>query len=352
MLAKLIALGGSDKGHRAYVQLTCLGLAMHVSHVLIFTLLNCPMTALYNMLSVFFYLFMLWLLCKKRYITVVSCIHLEVSMFCIVTVVACGWEVGTSLFLIAVSSLVYFCPYDSKYIPYIFSGCELSIFVFLRFYSYTAQPIYTHLSDDVYMALYLYSSFCCFAIVLFASFSSNISAIVSNKKLHDENESLQQIVKYDMLTGLFSRRAFLERVENYSQVKNHVVAIGDLDDFKLVNDTYGHNTGDYVLSTVGKIIQMHSNPRTICCRWGGEEFVFLFRQGNFNVAHRELETLRKKIEGYRFHFQGTDIKITMTFGLCEGMPDPDILELIQSADTLLYRGKQSGKNNVNIKKPE
>lgn len=333
-------------GHQVYLKIIILGCLLHISQVIIFACLQCPIPFVYNVFSTLFYLVMLFLIFKKKYRTIVSCVHVEVCLFTITSTVSCGWEIGAPLYLLAFASLVYFCPYDRHFVPYLFSLGEVLAFFLLYLYCADAVPIYTHLRPDTLGLLYIYSALCCFSIVLFAAFSSKVSATVTNRRLLDENKTLHSQVDHDYLTGLLSRRAFLRQVDGCGAGTSLIFIMGDLDNFKQINDTYGHDAGDYVLRTVAQLFSGPDEPGSAACRWGGEEFLFLRTDTDLLHAQAEFRDLCDKISSFPFSYKGTKIHVTITFGLCEGTPGIPAAELINKADAMLYEGKQSGKNRV------
>ena len=120
----------------------------------------------------------------------------------------------------------------------------------------------------------------------------------------------------------------------------------DVDDFKKVNDTYGHSCGDYVLFTLATIMQTVSPSRTDIARWGGEEFVLLLYGQTREEALEQIQNLRRAIASYHFHYSDYDFRITATFGLCFSDENADFTALVNLADERMYCGKKNGKNTV------
>ena len=120
----------------------------------------------------------------------------------------------------------------------------------------------------------------------------------------------------------------------------------DIDDFKLVNDTYGHLCGDYVLKEIAFLMH-RENVDAVLSRWGGEEFLIVgFSDGDMQIHLARLEQLRKSIEEHDFTYEDTHLKITVTIGVAEYAPGESTDEWIGRADMNLYEGKRSGKNKV------
>jgi len=167
--------------------------------------------------------------------------------------------------------------------------------------------------------------------------------------LNLRNSLYRQKSMYDSLTGLYSRWYFMERLyEEFSRVRRYggviSVAMCDIDNFKKVNDRYGHLTGDSVLKSVGKILRENTRFSDVVGRYGGEEFSIIFPNTSPDKAVLALEKLRKIVE--RYNFDG--VKITMSFGCSsfpkEGIKSPE--DLLAKADEALYVAKSKGKNRV------
>ena len=120
----------------------------------------------------------------------------------------------------------------------------------------------------------------------------------------------------------------------------------DIDHFKRVNDTYGHNAGDAVLEHVANILKESVRESDTVYRWGGEEFILFLAKANLEQSAMVAERIRKKIEASTCTFEGTDIKITMSFGCAQMSPDITVEENIKVADTRLYIAKETGRNQV------
>lgn len=113
-----------------------------------------------------------------------------------------------------------------------------------------------------------------------------------------------------------------------------------------MNDTYGHEAGDEVLKHVAKLLEEHMKHRGYVARWGGEEFLFLFKNGNGDEAKMDLERIRSRVEESVVRWENQDIQITMTFGLVEYRSKDSLEENISLADQKLYSGKKAGRNRV------
>ncbi|MDY0152096.1 MAG: sensor domain-containing diguanylate cyclase [Candidatus Cloacimonas sp.] len=180
--------------------------------------------------------------------------------------------------------------------------------------------------------------------------------IESMEKLNMEltvlNADLRRLSRHDTLTGLFNRRVLEEIMEkeNIRAVRTKRgfgVAIADIDNFKKVNDTYGHDAGDTVLKEISLAFLKGIRNMDIVGRWGGEEFMFIFPETSCQGAMVVIERIRSSIEKTQIIYQNVDICPTITIGLSfHSGEDMEIVDIVAEADKAMYKGKTSGKNRV------
>lgn len=161
-------------------------------------------------------------------------------------------------------------------------------------------------------------------------------------------EELERLSTTDPLTGLSNRRHMDQIVEiHFSNAKRYstpfTLMIFDIDNFKHVNDTYGHNTGDDVLIAIADLTRLSLRKTDYIARWGGEEFLVLLPQTLPEDAFALAEKLRQRIEESSFIL---NLPITCSFGISRCHPDLKIYELIDRADNALYEAKKRGKNRI------
>lgn len=164
-----------------------------------------------------------------------------------------------------------------------------------------------------------------------------------------EKKSLEDLSRSDPLTKLLNRRGFEKAMSVVCQSWGgapYALAMLDLDDFKIVNDTYGHACGDLVLVRVAALIRKNVRRQDLTCRWGGEEFLVCYPDASAQVVAEAAERLRAAIAAYPMAFENNKIHVTVTIGtaICHGKADFD--GTLSRADAALYRGKRSGKNVV------
>ena len=189
-----------------------------------------------------------------------------------------------------------------------------------------------------------YSSFRYFDIMI-----SELLAIFKMKYQYSEKEFMSVL---DGLTGLYNRRQLeISLEQEFNRTKRHPsdfsLAILDIDFFKKVNDTYGHQYGDYVLKTISTLMKNAFRKTDLLFRYGGEELVIIMPETNLEGAVIPVQRLRRMVEEYDFEYNGVKAKATVSVGVTMNFPTLNSpAEIIKSADESLYKAKESGRNRV------
>jgi diguanylate cyclase (GGDEF)-like protein len=176
-----------------------------------------------------------------------------------------------------------------------------------------------------------------------------------HSQIEAKNRLLEGLALTDALTGLPNRRA----VEVWARRELEVAArhgfpfwvvMGDLDNFKSVNDTHGHDAGDAVLKRVGEILKDSTRTADTCGRLGGEEFVILLTHTNEEGARVAIERIREKVEAQRFRFGSESLAVTASFGIAgyTRLQSQNFSGLLAQADVALYSAKRLGRNRVEV----
>ncbi len=177
-------------------------------------------------------------------------------------------------------------------------------------------------------------------------------------QLQEKVAGLAEKAETDVLTELPNRRAFEDRMqkelvnieksqrEGDAPVRTAWVVLMDIDKFKNINDTKGHSAGDQVLRSMGAYLKDRVRGTDIVARWGGEEFIILFMDGDKIQARERAEELRSGIEKLSVPWDGQAIPVTMSFGVAQVTSVEDIQPGIDRADTALYKAKEGGRNRV------
>lgn len=161
----------------------------------------------------------------------------------------------------------------------------------------------------------------------------------------DYIDQIQFSANYDYLTELPNRRYFYNELPAYLEGCDFsAVATLDVDHFKQVNDTYGHDGGDVALKSIARIIK-RLFPNTHVARFGGEEFAMVFKHATFDEIIEALEKFRETVSQFPIKFQTSEFKITVSIGLAT-LCNRSIDEVIGEADEALYAAKQRGRNQL------
>jgi diguanylate cyclase (GGDEF)-like protein len=342
----------NEKRHFMMSMMDIVLLCCHTMLFIFFICMQIKIMVYVNIFSIVFY-GVLFILLKLNIIhtslttwlyTAEILIHLTLALFCL------GWSCGFQLYCIGLLSILFFSSYGSdKNDAYVFHPVQASIISMLVFFGmeyYTSEnkPVY---AVSFFMQKILYTVNALFIFLLVILFSKEYS-----DQIRSTEQKYRREADLDELTRLYNRRRMREIIGNLhaEAVITHThycVAMFDIDDFKKVNDTYGHAAGDYVLSTIGKILLANCSDTANVCRWGGEEFLFIepYTTDNFECMER-IEAIRKSTEVYQFIYDSKSFNITVTAGVANCSGDTAITKVIAKADENLYLGKNTGKNKV------
>lgn len=178
-------------------------------------------------------------------------------------------------------------------------------------------------------------------------------AHVLEGQVASEEKELRRRADFDVLTGLYSRRRFDElideEIERASRYEHDLsLMMLDIDHFKLINDTHGHQAGDKIIAGIGEAMLNSKRSVDKACRYGGEEFVLILPETSLEQATVFAERLRQTIQKTKFESEVTGGQITVSIGVAElkSCSAHTALHLVHAADTALYEAKESGRNCV------
>jgi len=176
-----------------------------------------------------------------------------------------------------------------------------------------------------------------------------------HQQIDSQNRLLKELALTDALTGLPNRRAVEDWAKGQlSAAVRHAysfwVVIADLDNFKVVNDTYGHDAGDTVLKEFAGILKKRVRNSDICGRTGGEEFIMIFTHADECNVGIIVARILRQLREHDFSFGSKPVQVTASFGIAgfQGKGVPDFAKLMNQADEALYAAKRGGRNRIEV----
>ncbi|UPQ84627.1 GGDEF domain-containing protein [Pseudomonas knackmussii] len=183
----------------------------------------------------------------------------------------------------------------------------------------------------------------------------DVTDVATNRQqLQAANKELQRLSSTDRLTGLFNRGHWEEMLrQEYARHRrydrNAALVMFDIDHFKRINDSYGHQAGDAVIQATAELIRQSTRDADIAGRYGGEEFVVLLPDTDNGGAVTFAERLRRSIEAHEVAYEAQRIRFTVSLGIADlSQPTSGYAQLIERADNALYKSKSGGRNQVSL----
>ena len=339
------------------VNTLCLGLAgTHFVLLIVFALLHVNLMVIMNVISILIYLVGSMKRFSADYNLFVILLCCEVLSHMFLSAVCIGWEAGFYLYVIAVVPSAYYISFNARYIQkrkmhvIIAMFFALLTFVSMRVLTWNNTPLY-EIPQRVVSLFFMFNMFGSCAAIVYSMVMLSSAVNDSFSSLKKRNKKLDKLANTDPLTELFNRRGMKMRLESAieearAEGNEFCLILGDIDDFKRLNDTYGHECGDYILVRVAQTIRSLVREDDFICRWGGEEILVLLNNCKKERALEIAETLRIAICARPFNYENTDVSASMTLGVQEYIPEASEEELVRLADMKMYQGKNSGKNCV------
>jgi len=261
-----------------------------------------------------------------------------------------GTESGFVLYLVALTPIAYYAVYhfgtETKQInPMFYIGLSVIAFCITRIVCMNTEPLYGYGNDTVEKIVYMVNYFVTIVAII-GFFSTLLNQIKTLEAVRErQNRKLERLSRTDSLTGMVNRRSIQDK---YRQAVNlgesYSVIMGDIDNFKKINDSYGHETGDTVLKSVAAAFKNNVRENDSVCRWGGEEILVFLpkceKEGASAIAQRILEQIR------RITIEQSGEMVTITMGVAFSGEAVSFDDIVRKADERLYMGKRNGKNQV------
>ena len=338
-----MSVSNNTSAHYRTIAQTCYTANIAYLLVRIFYLIVFAICKFYVLMWVDVGTIVLYLLCflmiknKKYYPYALLCGN-EFFAFIIVTTLYLGFGSGFHFYLLGLSVVSFFASYFSKNKriggSILWGAISVSIYLTLYFVTKNRVPTYAVPAwlETTFFVLHIVLAFMfvCFYLFVFTKYTLSLE-----KKITFESRT-------DELTQINNRYALYDYFNQESHLRSMALALFDIDDFKIINDTYGHIAGDFILKRVAEIAAKTLNDGFVC-RYGGEEFVVVLEK---NRCYEKLEKFRKNIEKEVFEYEGHAHRITVTIGVHNYQKEMALEKWVKYADEKMYAGKKNGKNQV------
>lgn len=311
----------------------------------------------YNLAITVFYVYMAMVLSvKERYLTIYITMFVEILFYAALATLLVGWSWGFMLYTVGLIPASFYLSYTLPgmerrvSIPVLTSMgvgiCYIAVDLAARY----STPVYsTWIPETVISCFHYFNTILIFVMLVSFSTLFALELRYMQRLTERKNDRLEEIAYYDPLTGLLNRRSMDKylraALSKATPEKPFCLLMVDIDDFKQINDTYGHDFGDRVLKAVSSLISDNVRETDYTCRWGGEEFLVLLRT-SMDYARQIAEYIRCSVEEEKVCNDTVQIHVSITIGIAQYHVGSTVPSLIQEADERLYYGKRHGKNQV------
>ncbi len=267
-----------------------------------------------------------------------------------------GWNFGFMFYLISMIPTSFYLAFSISAFkrkllyPFVTAVTVFSAYIIILSMAHFVPVVYPDLPSGFRIFLTYMNIIIGFAVTFIFSALFAVEVNSMQLRMESEQERLEDEASYDPLTHFLNRRSMDERL-NHTH-RNAIIndmpyslIMADIDHFKVFNDSYGHDCGDFVLQSIAKIITAQIRAKDSACRWGGEEFLILVNDSQ-DIAVDVANRIRSAIEAYEFNYEGKTLHVTITLGVSGYYSSAKVKTLIEIADKRLYKGKENGRNQV------
>ena len=338
-----MSLATDKKQHYKTIKKTCYTantayIILHAFYLILFIIARCDVLVYVTAGAIIIDLLSYILMHKKKYYLYALVCGNQYLAFISVTTIMLGFATGFHFNLIGLCIVSFFVAYFSKKGvrgSLVWAGLSLAIYLTLFFVTEFNKPYYD-VPGWLEMTLFTLNAIMVFLFIVYYLVIFIKYALSLEKKIMNESRT-------DELTQINNRYALYDYFDTEDK-SDKVLAILDIDDFKKINDTYGHVFGDHTLTRVAEIATEVLSDSFVC-RYGGEEFVMILNADNFL---NRLEELRNRIANETIEFEGVKINVTITIGAVNHIKDVSLEKWVNLADEKMYSGKKAGKNQTVI----
>lgn len=275
---------------------------------------------------------------------------IEAILFSTLATLCYGWMSGFFLLGFELMLLIFINSGFGQHTKLIFGGLLslflVSLFLFSMYYQ-PLQAIPLNILEGIF-AINLVQGLFSFSMLGFYYEQATLNA---ENEIIQANQRLLSMANTDPVTNLINRRMMMNHIEDEKLKvdrggKPFTIVMVDIDNFKSINDVYGHDGGDFVLVQLAERIRLTLRKTDLVSRWGGDEFLFLLPETRLNEGATVAEKVRDRNIKSPFVYRERDIQVTLTFGVSQCTSEVGVGSVIRKADQALYLGKELGKNRV------
>jgi diguanylate cyclase (GGDEF)-like protein len=346
--------GGSEGAdgrlfRKLILQVVIIAAIVHVAFASVFYLNHVSLLAGVNVASVIFYSLVLLLMkAGVHQIVTWTLVVGEIVAHAVLAVYLIGWDSGFHFYMMLIPPVMMLSPVRTVSIKALLVLMMTTFYILMDYSLRNAVPVF-EVPSVVLSGLHYFNLLSVLLLMVFLTGLYYRLVASSQKKL-------EKMATTDSLTGLHNRRSLEQAAA--SAIENHKrngvalsVLLCDLDKFKQVNDEYGHQVGDQVLKAFSALITDVIRNGDFAARWGGEEFLLLLPTTKAEVAIIVAERIRQQFEQLVVVGALGDLRVTVTIGISEYYAGDTFDHLVARADEALYRGKNSGRNQVVLSFP-
>lgn len=338
----------SNQSQTLLRSLAMLAMAGHLVILVAVWIVEIRILVFINLFSVAIYAGSLILNRRRAYVAVMIIGILEVILHAWVATAILGWSSGFHIYILTLVPLVYF--FD----PWRLEQRVIASVVVAVLYVTLAWTAGRSFADDPrsFVLWFRYGNLLFGATILsFLSFFYGKAIGKAQRELQIQNIQLDTLARKDVLTGIANRREAqatleLQRLRLARDGGTFGIALIDLDHFKKINDTRGHDHGDLVLQTAATVLRCSLRGDDLIARWGGEEFLAILPRVGLSGALTVAEKMREALEKSVHTSTGMEHPVTCTVGVSVCAADSVVSHVLKDADDALYEGKESGRNRV------
>ena len=333
-----------DSGYQALiVNGIWMALAIHALFGIFFFVIGAYNLAAFNVGSVSLYVACFALVRRNLVTPAIILTMAEVIVHAWLAVTTLGWDGGFQYYIFALVLLAFFHPHWPVIGKISFLAVTYLAYLALdlRMAGHGATTVVS--SETIFLARNFNIVSTCGCIAFLAYTYTRVARQAQSK--------LEHLAATDMLTGLYNRRRLLEIAkQELTRLQRTggslAIIMADIDDFKAINDGFGHECGDLALKAIAACLKETVRAQDHVARWGGEEFLLLLPDTRLPGAHVLADKVREAVSSTPIHYENTSFNITLTAGVIEFSPKDDFNRSLSRVDNALLEGKRTGKNRV------